>query len=105
MYRDGIIRRTNIFRLRQKLAKNFNKTFGGGSDATAKPQQRINTINHNQFPVVASKENNLLGNALNQNGGYLYKKLMENPGINTPFDKIVLLLFILMVLLACLHLQ
>ena len=71
------------FRLRQKLTKNFNKTFGVGSDTIAKPQQRINTINHNQFPVGASKENNLLGNALNQNGGYLYKKLMEKPGIES----------------------
>ena len=60
-------------------------------DATAKPQQRINTINHNQFPVVVSKENNLLGIALNQNGGYLYKKSMDNPGINTPVNKIFFL--------------
>jgi hypothetical protein len=80
------MKRRIVFRLRTKLTKNFNKTFGGGSYTIAKSQQRVSrlpTINHNQISVGSSEQNNLLGNALNQNGGYLYKKLMEKTGINS----------------------
>ena len=72
--------------MRQKLTKNFNKTFGGGSVTNDKLERvhgisYLNTSDRNlPFPDVC-KENSFVSNALRKNSGHLYGKLMDGAGI------------------------
>ena len=71
------------FRLRQKLTKNFHKTFGGGSEGTKPPNVSYhNVINKARRSSSLRRENSLVIDP-HQPKSLVLEKLRENIGKDT----------------------
>ena len=73
----------SCFRLRQKLTKNFHKTFGGGSEGTKPPNVSYhNVINKARRSSSLRRENSLVIDP-HQPKSLVLEKLRENIGKDT----------------------
>ena len=69
--------------MRQKLTRNFNKTFGRGYEVSSKPPplSHLNSINKNQLIGSVPRERFLSKNDYRASSNYLHGKIFDRTGM------------------------